>query len=207
MAQTNYPEELTSLLEEYLTDGVISAKERVVLLNKADALGIDVNEFDLYIDAQQQKVDQAVEQAATKKRGKTCPFCGGTVPQLADKCPHCGENITPEASRELQEIFDNLEEALVDFKSAKDIYASKATVERYARKAKMYYGSNPKVQKLLEEIETETINAEKKAKSLSRKNTLVSILTYNKILTAIVVIALLGLLGNLLQKCQNSYIY
>lgn len=157
----NYPKELTDLVEEYLTDGIISTKERQVLLKKAVALGVDADEFDLYIDAQQQKADQQVDAASRKQRGKTCPFCGGVVPQLTDKCPHCGETITAEASEELQEIFDHLEEALVDFKSGKDIEKSKAVVERYVRKAKMYYENNPKVQKLLAEVQRETENAEK----------------------------------------------
>lgn len=191
MANNLIPEELNALIQHYLTDGVLTDKERLVILNKAEKMGLDRDEIDLYLDAEVQKIDQQTDAAVRKQKGKTCPYCGGSVPQLTDKCPHCGQNITPEASSELQEIFDNLEEALVDLKSGNDIEKSKATVERYARKAKMYYGSNPKIQKLLEEIETETINAEKKAKSLARKNTLVSILTYNKKLTAGIVVALL----------------
>lgn len=162
MAQTNYPEELTKLLEEYLTDGIISAKERVVLLNKAESLGIDVNEFDLYIDAQQQKLDQAVEAAASKKRGKSCPYCGGLIPLLTDKCPHCGETITPEATDELKEIFEEIENALVELKSGNDVEKNQAIVERYARKARIYYGSNPKIQKLLEEVKSEQQMAQNK---------------------------------------------
>lgn len=165
----NYPKELTDLVEEYLTDGIISTKERQVLLKKAVALGVDADEFDLYIDAQQQKADQVVDAAASKKRGKTCPFCGGVVPQLTDKCPHCGETITAEASEELQEIFDHLEEALVDFKSGKDIAKSKAIVERYVRKAKMYYENNPKVQKLLAEVQAESIKAEQLAERQAKQ--------------------------------------
>ena len=153
----NYPKELTDLVEEYLTDGIISTKERQVLLKKAVALGVDADEFDLYIDAQQQKTDQQVDAASRKQRGKTCPFCGGVVPQLTDRCPHCGETITAEASEELQEIFDHLEEALVDFKSGKDIEKSKAVVERYVRKAKMYYEKDcdiTKIHKLFKNIQT-----------------------------------------------------
>ena len=159
MANNLIPQELETLIKEYLTDGVLTDKERSVILKKAEKMGLDRDEIDLYLDAQVQKIDQATDAAARRQKGKTCPYCGGSIPQLADKCPHCGENITAEASNELQEIFDKLEEALVNLKSAKDIHASKATVERYARKAKMYYGSNPKVQKLLEEIEMETVNA------------------------------------------------
>ena len=186
MAQTNYPEELTKLLEEYLTDGIISAKERVVLLNKAESLGIDVNEFDLYIDAQQQKLDQAVEAAASKKRGKSCPYCGGLIPLLTDKCPHCGETITPEATDELKEIFEEIENALVELKAGNDVEKNQAIVERYARKARIYYGSNPKIQKLLEEVKSEQQMAQnkfywekqralKEEKAAARKDTISSI--------------------------------
>jgi len=133
-------------------------------------MGLDCDEIDLYLDAEVQKVDQQTDAAVRKQKGKTCPYCGGSVPLLTDKCPHCGEHITAEASEELQEIFDNLEEALVDLKSGKDIEKSKASVERFARKAKMYYGSNPKIQKLLLEVENEVIEVEKKRKKSDRND-------------------------------------
>lgn len=50
-----YAKEFEDLLKEYLTDGVISTQERQVLLKKAQKLGYDVDEVDLYIDAQLQK--------------------------------------------------------------------------------------------------------------------------------------------------------
>lgn len=175
MANNLIPEELNALIQQYLTDGVLTDKERQVILNKAEKMGLDRDEIDLYLDAEVQKIDQQTDAAVRKQKGKTCPFCGGSVPQLTDKCPHCGENITPEASKELQEIFDNLEEALVDFKSGKDIAKSKATVERFMRKAKMYYGNNPKIQELLEEVEMESVKAEEVAKAKARKTNLVII--------------------------------
>ena len=150
-----FPKDLTELVEEYLTDGIISSKERDVLLKKAEKMGVNVDEFDLYIDAQQQKVDQSIDAAAKKKRGTTCPFCGGPVPQLVDKCPHCGQFITAQASEELKEILEKLEDALVDLKAGKDIYRNKAVAEIYSRKARMYYSSNPKVKVILAEIDEE----------------------------------------------------
>ena len=195
MAKQIIPEELDALIQEYLTDGVLTDKERKVILNKAVNMGLDYDEIDLYLDAQEQKVEQSIDAAARKQKGKVCPFCGKPVPQLAEKCPECGETLTAEASSELQEILDKLEDSLVDFKSGKDVEESKAKVERYIRKAKMYYGSNPKIQKLLAEVETETVNAEKRAKAAARNKTITSILTYNKKLTATVVIVLLILIG------------
>lgn len=169
MTNNLIPEELNALIQEYLTDGVLTDKERQVILNKAEKMGLDHDEIDLYLDAQVQKIDQQTDAAMRKQKGKTCPYCGGCVPLLTDKCPHCGENITPEASKELQEIFDNLEDALVDYKSGKNIAKSKAKVERFMRKAKMYYGNNPKIQRLLEEVEMESVKAEDRLRQAEKK--------------------------------------
>ena len=206
MANNLIPEELNALIQQYLTDGVLTDKERQVILKKAEKMGLDRDEIDLYLDAEVQKIDQQTDAAVRKQKGKTCPFCGGSVPQLTDKCPHCGENITPEASKELLEIFDNLEEALVDFKSGKDIAKSKATVERFMRKAKMYYGNNPKIQKLLEEVEMESAKAEKVAKVNALKSTFVKILTYNWKITAAVILAVLIGIYMLFHKSDEAKI-
>lgn len=191
----NYPKEFEDLLQEYLTDGIITEQERKVLLRKAEKLGLDVEEIDLYITAQEQKVEQATDAAVRKKKGQTCPYCGGSVPQLTDKCPHCGQHITVEASDELKEIIENLEEALVDFKSGKDFARSKANVEKYMRKAQLYFSSNPKVKTLIEQVKQESEIAEKKAKSEARKKTLIGILTYNKWLTLSVGVVLIIAVG------------
>jgi hypothetical protein len=163
--------EFTDLVKEYLTDGFISPKEREVLLKKAVKLGIDVDEADLYIDAQQQKENIKIDQAIKKRKGRECPFCGGIINDLVDKCPHrgCGKTITPQASEELEQILEALEKALVDFKSDKKQGAkNKAMVERYSRKARLYYEHNPKVHSLLEQIDEEVKRTEE-AKQLKEK--------------------------------------
>ena len=159
----NYPKELTDLLEQYLTDSVMTAKERGVLLRKAEAMNVDKDEFDLYIDAEIQKIDQKADAIKRQSKGKLCPFCDASIPVLADKCPECGGSITPEATKELEEIIEKLEDALVDFKSGKDFEKSKAKVERYLRKAELYYESNPKVKKLLGAVKSEMKTTERKA--------------------------------------------
>ena len=88
---------------------------------------------------------------------------GPTLEEKAEEAKRKAE-AEAKANEELQEIIENLERALVDLKSGKDIKKNKAEIERYARKAKMYYGSNPKIQKLLEEIEIETDLINKKVK-------------------------------------------
>lgn len=204
MSNNLIPEELNALIQEYLTDGVLTQKERQVILNKAEKMGLDRDEIDLYLDAQIQKIDQQNDAAVRRAKGKTCPYCGAPVPQLADKCPECGQFITPEASGELQEIFDNLEESLVDLKSGKDFKRSKAIVERYARKAKMYYGSNPKIQKLLAEVENEMSEAENKAKSTQRKDTFISFLKSKWMGTlTTLLIGVITVFGGL-HKCETA---
>lgn len=198
MAQ--YPKELEDLIQEYLTDGIITAKEREVLLKKAESLGLDRDEVDLYIDAQQQKADQAVDSAVKKQRGQTCPFCGGSIPMLADKCPHCGQTITPEASGELTEIIDKLEEALVEFKSGKDLKKHKANVERYMRKAEMYYGSNPKIQTLVAQVKAEAEAAEKQAKSEEKKKTIMNLLKKFWWVLLIVILILIAVISNAIDE-------
>jgi hypothetical protein len=177
MAKQLIPEELDQLIQEYLTDGVLTDKERQVILRKAEGMGLDRDEIDLYLDAQVQKIDQQTDAAVRRQKSKACPYCGAPIPQLADKCPECGQYINPQASEELQEILENLEEALIDFKAGKDVAESKATVERYVRKAKLYFSNNPKIKNLLAEVEGETAIAEKKAISSSRKRVAIKVLT------------------------------
>lgn len=204
--KSGIPQELDNLIKEYLTDGIISAKERQVLLNKAQALGLNVDEVDLYIDAQQQKADQAMATAMNKRRGKTCPYCGSSIPELTDKCPNCGGNITPEASKELEEIFGHLETALVNFKAGENMEKSKAEIERYVRKAKMYYGNNPKIKQLLEEVEIESENAEQEAKKNAKKKFWLNIFEKNRkfLLTVITFLAIGGFVWYFVAEHQRK---
>lgn len=206
MAKQLIPEELRALIDQYLTDGVLTDKERAVILKEAERMGLDHDKIDLYLDAEIQKIDQATDAAARRLKGKTCPYCGGSVPQLTDKCPHCGENITAQASEELQEIFDNLEDALIDLKEAKDYKRSKATVERYTRKAKMYYGNNPKIQKLLEEVNSEMIMAMKGAKKEAAKQSMINALVWllKKPLTWAVVCAIIAVLWGIYGEADEK---
>lgn len=169
------PEELEALIQEYLTDGVITDKERQVILKEAEKMKLDRDMVDLIIDARQQKIDQETDSAVRRQKGKQCPHCGAYVSQLTDKCPECGQYITPEATKELEEILDNLEEALINMKSRKEFDRNKAIVERYERKARMYYSNHPKIKALLAEVDAEMSIAESRLKAVERKETITSI--------------------------------
>lgn len=155
--------ELDALLKQYLADGVISDKERAVLLRKATAIGIDQDEYDLYIDAEVQKCDEKLESAKRNEMGKLCPFCETQIPMMSSSCPQCGNAVTPEATKEVEEILNALEDALVDFKSGRNVERSKAYVEKYIRRAKMYYGENNKIKIMLDEVTKEMEDYERRA--------------------------------------------
>lgn len=161
---TLIPNELDELIREYLTDGVISARERQVLLKKAASMGLDTDEIDLYIDAQEQKVQQHRTEKIEHRQGMKCPYCGARLPHLSDKCPECGHFVTPDTSTEISEIIETLENALIDMKSGRDFAASKANVEKNLRKAELYYSNNPKIKILIEKINEEVAAASKQKK-------------------------------------------
>lgn len=163
------PEELDILIQEYLTDGVITERERKVLLNKAAALNLNIEEVDLYIDAQQQKVRQSIDNKIAKQRGTKCPHCGQYVEALSDRCPACSNPMSATSSTELVEIIESLENALVDMKANRQFAQSKATVEKNLRKAELYYSSNPKVKILIEKVNAEIAIAEKNKRKSDRK--------------------------------------
>ena len=153
-------QDFVDLVDQLLADNQITDGEMEVLLKKAEKLGIDRDEAYYYAKAEEQKRQQGVVIANMKKLGKVCPHCGKQVQDLANVCPHCDSPITAEISAELNEILENLEDALVDLKAGRNSADSRAQVERYVRKAKRSFGNNPKVIDLLEEIEAESKIAE-----------------------------------------------
>jgi len=128
-----------------------------------------------------------------RQKGRSCPHCGAYVSQLTDKCPECGQYITPEATKELEEILNKLEEALINMKARKDIERNKAIVERYARKARMYYSNHPKIKILLEEVDSDVQDTEKKINAEKRKKAFMSFITNSKFIWAIILVIGLAL--------------
>lgn len=61
MAKILILEEIETLIQQYLTDGVLTDKERQVILRKAEGVGLDRDEIDLYLDAEVQKIDQQTD--------------------------------------------------------------------------------------------------------------------------------------------------
>lgn len=96
-----YSEELEMLIDAALADGQLTEKEKQVLFRRAQSEGIDLDEFEMILDARllkQKKAQQANAAAAapmpqSNKFGgevKKCPACGATYVAGTAVCPECG---------------------------------------------------------------------------------------------------------------------
>lgn len=93
-----YNEKIEALISAALADGVLTEKEKQVLFKRAQAEGIDLDEFEMVLDArlvELQKAEKAKAEASAPKSTKygdvrKCPACGSMIPALAGVCPECG---------------------------------------------------------------------------------------------------------------------
>lgn len=95
----NYMEQL---IEMALADGELTEKEKQVLFKKAEAAGIDLDEFEMVLDARLYEKQKAMESEQPVSAGgaapksdkygdvKKCPSCGAIVESFSTKCPDCG---------------------------------------------------------------------------------------------------------------------
>lgn len=93
-----YDERIEQLISAALADGVLTEKEKQVLFKKAHAEGIDLDEFEIILDARLLEAQEAEkkkrEKAAPKSDKyadvKKCPACGSIIPPNTKVCPGCG---------------------------------------------------------------------------------------------------------------------
>lgn len=90
------PNELENLIDMAVADGEITPQESNVLMKKAQELGVDMDEFQVVLDAKLFKAKQALapkaQPASSGKHGSInkCPSCGSPVSGFATSCGECG---------------------------------------------------------------------------------------------------------------------
>ncbi len=113
-----YNEQIEGLISAALADGELTEKEKQILFKRAESMGIDLDEFEMVLDARlvelkkeeaRQSKEQeialakakaaAVAQPAAPKSTKygdirKCPSCGAMVPAFKVNCPECGHEFT-----------------------------------------------------------------------------------------------------------------
>ena len=93
-----YNEKIENLIKAALADGVLTEKEKQILFKNAQAQGIDLDEFEMVLDARLVELEKAEKEKAAKSAPKSdkygdvrkCPVCGALVPALAVSCAECG---------------------------------------------------------------------------------------------------------------------
>lgn len=107
--------ELEQLIQYALADGVLTPKERAVLMKKAEAAGVDLDEFEMILEAKLHEAKKAAAAAAPKasnKEGevKKCPHCGSPVSSFRTTCQECGyEFRNTTAVRSATDLFEKLQ--------------------------------------------------------------------------------------------------
>lgn len=150
-----YNEELESLIEAAVTDGEVTAKERSVLLKKAESMGVNLDEFEMVLDSRLQKKQQELKAAATPapssgKYGdiRKCPACGAAVNAFVTKCPECGHEFTNvQAVASSQRLFAMLQEAAR--KNTEQVQKNEEERQRRLKEVMDRYNSQSTASKLL----------------------------------------------------------
>jgi hypothetical protein len=118
-----YSDQLETLIEFALADGELTEKERQILGKKAQAEGIDPDEFEMVLEArlyQNKKLSNNVPasnihrpepvlaQLKSDKLGdnRKCPSCGASAQSYSTRCPDCGHDFTNlESSNSINAFF------------------------------------------------------------------------------------------------------
>lgn len=100
-----YNEKLDKLIEMALMDGELTEKEKQVLFKNAETMGVDLDEFEMVLEAKLFEKQKSMEQEKPKTKEaapksdkfgdvKKCPACGSMVQSFQIKCIDCGHEFS-----------------------------------------------------------------------------------------------------------------
>ena len=93
-----YNEKIEALIKAALADGVLTEKEKQILFKKAQGEGIDLDEFEMVLDARLVELKKEEKEKAEKSAPKStkfgdirkCPNCGAIIAVGNAACTECG---------------------------------------------------------------------------------------------------------------------
>ena len=122
-----YDPRLEKLIDLALADGELTEKEKQVLFKKAESMGIDLDEFEMVLDARLHQESQAKQSPTpvssapqSNKYGdvKKCPACGAMIDSFSARCPECGHEFSNiAANSSIQKLFEMLNEVEAESKN------------------------------------------------------------------------------------------
>ncbi|MBQ3604686.1 MAG: hypothetical protein II990_00330 [Muribaculaceae bacterium] len=112
-----YNEKIEALIKAALADGELTEKEKQILFKKAQEEGIDLDEFEMVLDAklfELKKTNQPATHSAPKsdKFGdvRKCPACGAIMKSFQTKCTDCGHEFSNvDSVQSANKLFDLLQ--------------------------------------------------------------------------------------------------
>ena len=112
-----YDPQFEKLVDMALEDGVITEKEKNILVKRAKLLGIDLDEFEMYLDSRLASLSNIQNTTPSQKKFGDilkCPSCGASVPSLMIICKDCDfEFRNIKANSTVKELVDKLEQATI----------------------------------------------------------------------------------------------
>ena len=118
-----YNEKLDKLIEMALMDGELTEKEKQVLFKYAETMGVDLDEFEMVLEAKLFEKQKSMEQEKPKTKEaapksdkfgdvKKCPACGSMVQSFQIKCIDCGHEFSNiESNASINKLFEMLNDA------------------------------------------------------------------------------------------------
>ena len=112
-----YNEKIEQLIKAALADGVLTEKEKQILFKNAQAQGIDLDEFEMVLDARLVELQKAEKEKAEKSAPKStkfgdvrkCPNCGAIVEVGNAACKECGYAFSEDiATTVIDKLYDRL---------------------------------------------------------------------------------------------------
>ena len=95
--------EIEKLIDLALADGQITEKERNVILNKGNELGVNIDELEMILEGKIHQLKSSQIKPTKEKVGiiKTCPSCGASVKSFQTNCEDCGHEYSKKISLEI----------------------------------------------------------------------------------------------------------
>lgn len=118
-----YSEELENLVSAALADGELTEKEKQILFKKAESMGIDLDEFEMVLNAKLFEAKKSLNVNETAENNKIsaprsdkfgdirkCPSCGAILQSFQTKCDDCGyEFKNVDSVQSARKLFDLLQ--------------------------------------------------------------------------------------------------
>lgn len=107
-----YNEKIETLINAALVDGVLTEKEKQILFKRAESEGIDLDEFEMVLDARFIELQKEQKSSVPKfyKFGdvRKCPACGAIISSGIAVCKECGYAFTEASSTASREKLSNM---------------------------------------------------------------------------------------------------